>query len=652
MQPLPVQRPPHLQRLELIDAACARFESALKQGGRPSIQAFLDEAAAADRSDLLEELLLLEWTYREKRGERPIPKDDRQRFSALAGAVDSAWQRWLINWAEPSTNDLSANTIGSAGLPPPKSLPVPVLGGYEDLERLGEGAMGVVYRAHDVVLKRLVALKMLKTELVAATTTGRLRTEAEALARLQHPHIVQVHACVQAAGDHPVLVLEYVPGGTLDERLRGPLAVADAARLVAILARAVQAAHEAGVVHRDLKPSNVLMAAPLAGNAGTVLGGFPKVTDFGLAHLLDRDGGQALAGAVVGTPMYMAPEQAAGRTRDLGPKTDVWALGVILYRCLTGAMPFAGDNMLDTLERIKNDVPRRGEMPAELEAICLRCLEKQVDKRSTAAALAEMLERFLAGPHVPVPVRKRQRSWAIAAGVVCCITLAVLLWPRNQAPSSSSGSAEVADSNLPAAPLKASLVVKVFHHKDKVWRSLGTQGALPARKDDLVRVQVKLDRPACSYLLLLTSQGEVIPLYPWNEEMEVKVGDADSPPPVRREQAWSNPRKENWGWPMDDKPGLETLLLLVRDEPLPAGFKLRRLLGEVPAGDKAALGDKREAVLLALDRGAAQPESFLSLHRGIGRQAREADEALAQLMARLKETFMVQRAARFAHVAD
>jgi eukaryotic-like serine/threonine-protein kinase len=143
------------------------------------------------------------------------------------------------------------------------------------------------------------------------------------LATLQHPHIVGVFGWEEPAGEAPLLVLEYVPGDTLEKRLKGRrLGPAEAARLVAVLARAVQAAHAAGVVHRDLKPANVLMAPPVEGNAGTVLGGFPKVSDFGLARVQAEEGGQTLSGLVLGTPAYMAPEQAAGR-RDVGPAADV-----------------------------------------------------------------------------------------------------------------------------------------------------------------------------------------------------------------------------------------------------------------------------------------------------------------------------------------
>jgi serine/threonine protein kinase len=261
--------------------------------------------------------------------------------------------------------------------------------------------MGVVYRAIDSRLKRPVALKMIRPDLLSSERLNRFRIEAEALARLQHPHIVQVHAW-EEHDRRPVLVLEYVAGGSLEDRLgEEPLAPREAARLVAMLARAVAAAHRAGVVHRDLKPANVLMADPVAGNSGTLRWGFPRISDFGLAQLADHDGEATLSGMVMGTPTYMAPEQAAGRTRDVGRPADVWALGVILYRCLTGEAPFRGTNALETVHLVLTVAParpshKRAGLPAALEAVCMACLDKEPGRRPTAEKLADWLDRFLA----------------------------------------------------------------------------------------------------------------------------------------------------------------------------------------------------------------------------------------------------------------
>src|SRR5262245_30991858 len=206
----------------------------------------------------------------------------------------------------------------------------PLVPGYEVLGELGRGGMGVVYKARQAGLNRVVALKMvLAGGHAGPAELARFRVEAEAVARLQHPNIVGVFE-VGEAGGRPFLSLEFCPEGSLEQRLGGtPLPPEEAARLVETLAGAMHAAHRTGVVHRDLKPANVLLGAD----------GTPKVSDFGLAKRLGEAAGQTATGAVLGTPSYMAPEQAEGR-KDVGPAADVYALGAILYECLTGRPPF------------------------------------------------------------------------------------------------------------------------------------------------------------------------------------------------------------------------------------------------------------------------------------------------------------------------
>jgi serine/threonine protein kinase len=219
--------------------------------------------------------------------------------------------------------------------------PVP---GYEIMGELGRGGMGVVFKARQVRLERLVALKMIKAGAGAGPEqVARFRAEAEAVARLQHPNIVQIHEVGEHRG-HPFFSLEFVEGGSLAQRIAGaPFAARAAAELVETLARAVHFAHERGIIHRDLKPSNVLLTPD----------GAPKITDFGLAKQLGDDAGQTLSGVILGTPSYMAPEQAGGRNQEIGPATDVYALGAILYELLTGRPPFRASSALDTLEQVQ-----------------------------------------------------------------------------------------------------------------------------------------------------------------------------------------------------------------------------------------------------------------------------------------------------------
>jgi len=279
-----------------------------------------------------------------------------------------------------------------------------VLPGYEILEEAGRGGMGVVYKARQLALKRIVALKViLGGGHASAVDRGRFKAEAEAVARLQHPGIVQIHEIGEYNG-LPYFVLEFCEGGTLAARLAGtPLPPVEAARLVEQLARAVQAAHQAQVIHRDLKPTNVLLTAD----------GTPKVTDFGLAKNLD-EAGQTHSGAVVGTASYMAPEQAAGRSKDVGPATDVWALGAILYEVLTGRPPFKAVTTFDTIAQVLDTDPvsprqLQPTVPRDLETICLKCLRKERHRRyTTALDLAEDLGRF----QRQEPVTARPVGWA------------------------------------------------------------------------------------------------------------------------------------------------------------------------------------------------------------------------------------------------
>jgi WD40 repeat protein len=307
----------------------------------------------------------------------------------------------------------------------------PAVPGYDLLLELGRGGMGVVYRAQHLALKRIVALKMILAGAGADDEDlTRFRAEAEAVARLQHPNIVQIYEVGQHDG-RPYCALEFVDGGSLAEKVgHTPQPARYAAAVVQALARAVHYAHQQGIVHRDLKPANVLLTQQ----------GTPKVTDFGLAKRLDDDSGRTASGAILGTPSYMAPEQAAGRTKEIGPLADVYALGAILYELLTGRPPFQGATLFDTLEQVRHrePVPPRQLDPAaprDLETICLKCLQKEPRKRyASAQELADDLRRFLGGE----PIRARSvgrverigrwcRRYPLVAGLGTAFVLSLVL---------------------------------------------------------------------------------------------------------------------------------------------------------------------------------------------------------------------------------
>jgi serine/threonine protein kinase len=345
----------------------------------------------------------------------------------------------------------------------------PVVPGYEILEVLGRGAMGVVYKARHRNLKRMVALKMiLAGDQANDLERDRFRVEAEAAAQLQHANIVQVYEVGEQNGCS-FLSLEYVNGGSLKERLRGtPQPVQAAAELVQVLAQAMDYAHRKGIVHRDLKPANVMLmqtgpsgprtlSTPSSGGRGwggswlsqpgasestltatplvDQLYGIPKIADFGLAKQLEGDSSQTRSGTILGTPSYMAPEQAAGRSKDVGPLADQHALGAVLYELLTGRPPFHGATMLETLEQVRFQEPvppsrLQPKVPRDLENICLKCLQKEPSKRYPhASALAEDLHRFIRGEPIlarPVSAPERVLRWCRRNPRVATLTGSVI----------------------------------------------------------------------------------------------------------------------------------------------------------------------------------------------------------------------------------
>jgi WD40 repeat protein/serine/threonine protein kinase len=355
-------------------------------------------------------------------------------------------------------DDVSAATTGATDAPPrTAAAPVwPTVAGYEILGELGRGGMGVVYKARQIKLNRLAALKMILAGAHAGVLQlERFRTEAEAVARLQHPNVVQIYEIGEQDG-LPFFSLEFVDGGSLADKLAvTALPARQAAEVTAALAQAMHAAHQRGIIHRDLKPANVLLD-----RAGT-----PKITDFGLAKKLDEAGGHTHTGAIMGTPSYMAPEQAEGRTQEIGPAADIYALGAILYETLTGRPPFKSATLVDTLVQVRTQepvTPRQllPNLPRDLNTICLKCLEKEPCRRyATAGELADELKRWLAGEPIqarPTPVWERIGKWikrrpaiAVLLAAVVAVTLlgfALVTWQWQRAESERDKAAHLAEA--------------------------------------------------------------------------------------------------------------------------------------------------------------------------------------------------------------
>lgn len=454
-----------------LRSACAELGRRLRAGEPCAAEDFLDaEPDLADRPEAALELIYTEFAVREELGQRPAPFDWLTHFPAYRERLDRLLHvHERLRLDAPTDPELGFHTPtpldAPAGGPPAGPPPA----GYELLEEVGRGGMGVVYKARQVGLNRLVAVKMILAGGHAGPEQrARFRTEAEAAARLQHPHIVQVFEVGERDG-YPYLAQEYIDGESLARRLgRGPLPAREAAQLAEDLARAVQHAHERGVLHRDLKPANVLFQGPIPGSDGacsppagtscmTVTAPLvPKIIDFGLAKQLvaGPDGGPTCTGAVLGTPGYMAPEQAAGRTDEVGTGADVYGLGAVLYECLTGRPPFQGGTDLDTLQMvlaIEPVPPRRlrPNCPRDLETICLKSLHKSPRRRyDSAGALADDLGRFLRGELIrarPTGAWEYAAKWAkrrpaVAALLAAVVALAVggaaavtVLWRQAEA---------------------------------------------------------------------------------------------------------------------------------------------------------------------------------------------------------------------------
>ncbi len=479
-----------------------------RQGQRVPAEAYLQlYPPLSANSDVAFDLVYGEYLLRKELGETPAAEEYRWRFPQYAEQLDRqvALDASLDEDADDATTEEFVARSRS-GAPEENQfgavfdLQRPKVPGYEILEELGRGGMGVVYKARQAALGRLVALKIIRAGSGAdPSDLGRFLNEARAAARLQHPHVVQVHEIGTHAGQ-PYIALEFVDGGSLADLLSSrPLPPRESAHLVAVLADTMHAAHQQGIVHRDLKPANILLRKVDAlrtkdGSDSVVIlhasSFMPKVADFGLAKQLPghAEAGSGAAtltqtGMVLGTPQFMAPEQAAGRTREVGPLSDVYALGAIMYASLTGRAPFVGaqlDVMLQVLE--EDPVPLRrlnASVPRELETVCLKCLSKDPRKRyASARDLADDLRRYLQGKPVlarPTGIAERAWKWAkrrpAVASVfgVTALALVVLLIGAlyynaqlRRLLSTAQGAEQRADANAQVANVQRGLALEAL----------------------------------------------------------------------------------------------------------------------------------------------------------------------------------------------
>jgi tetratricopeptide (TPR) repeat protein len=394
---------------KLLDSILDRQHHSLREGNRPTIDSLLDGTPFAGDNEARLDLLYNEIVTLEELGESPSLDDYVTRYPELEQDLQVHFE--IHRAVSANFLELTSSPVGDTWPQHAEAgyLPGTCIDDYEIVGQVGQGGMGIVFRAHDHRLRRDVALKMFQPDRAPTPREAqRFQTEAEAMARLAHPNIVPIFEVGVSKG-RPFLALELAERGTLTDQLqRTVFSPTAAARLIETLARAVDHAHRQQVIHRDLKPANILFTAD----------GTPKITDFGLAKVLENDPRSlrdaTRTGEPMGTPRYMAPEQASGQTDRIGPATDIYSLGTLLYECLTGTPPFVATSVVETMQMIRNDAPvsparhKRG-IPRDLITICLKCLEKDPARRyPTAASLAEDLHCFQFGRPI---LARRTPAW-------------------------------------------------------------------------------------------------------------------------------------------------------------------------------------------------------------------------------------------------
>lgn len=416
---------------QLLDQQTSLWES----GQRPNITTLLGNINSSQRDDVCLDLIYNEVILREGMGEHPSLEEYIAAFPDLTNALTAQFEvhraisdGLLVDTQKNGPSDTQPSPDSNSGSNVTESI-----SGYEILREIGRGGFAIVYQARNKSLRRDVAIKMFQPgRIPSRRELQRFRSEATAVARLNHPSIVQIFEIGEWAGV-PYLALELIEGGTLARKLeRALLPPLAAAKLIEKLSRAIQHAHDRGVIHRDLKPANILFGG----------GDEPKVADFGLAKLLESDERSWEAtrtGEPIGTPRYMSPEQATGQTAKIGKSSDIYSLGVLLYECLTGQAPFVASSVIETLKKIASDEPQsprrlQPSIPRDLATICLNCLQKNPLRRyQSAEDLADDLLRFQQGKAIHAkPTPTWEHLWKAcrrrpAEAVLIAITTIVIL---------------------------------------------------------------------------------------------------------------------------------------------------------------------------------------------------------------------------------
>ncbi|MFO0878187.1 MAG: protein kinase [Gemmataceae bacterium] len=534
------------------------------------------------------------------------------------------------------------------------------IGRYRIQGMVGQGGMGVVLKAHDPELNRLVAIKLpiLGGQGTQATMRRhRFLREARAAAAIAHPNVCSIHDVGELNGQ-PFVVMTFIEGESLAERLhREPtgLPLAEAVRLIRGVAEGLAVVHAAGIIHRDIKPGNILIDPT----------GKPVLTDFGLARVLEDTDHATVEGAVMGTPAYMAPEQAAGRTAEIGPPTDVYGLGAVLYHLLTGRPPFSGPT-LSVLVKVQQETPTglrgiRPDLDPRLIAMVERAMARTPNLRyPNACSLAADLTALADAPPL------RGRSWRTAhlgaiAAIAGCLAIGIGLVVRSRpatptpsptTPQTVATPAVLEPSPTPESPLEAEFSMVVWSSQPNgTKRGIPIQHptARPLLTDEKVQFRIRFNRPSYAYLAWVTPTAEVLLLHPGNGRSVSPIADALPPvnTPVRE---LMSPSDAESGWELDETIGAETIVLMARSTPLPPNVELRQLIGRV---DGTVRDRAEEFYWLTLEPGATVARynlpGFGSKLRGPRLTPQRIDTPFLGLMKRLHTHFDHIEVIRFHH---
>ncbi|MGE0758764.1 MAG: serine/threonine-protein kinase [Pirellulaceae bacterium] len=548
------------QAAERVDRQCVAFEDAWQSGGEPDLETWLVNGEVSERAELFRELLLVDCEYRRKRGQALTADQYAARFPDFRALIDQV---------------LGQHRVEVSG----ELLPGQQIGRYVVEQALGSGSFGHVYLAWDQELRRCVALKTPRVE--GSVNLDAMETfieEARTASHINHPVIVPVLDVIRQPNGIPVIVMAYIDGCSLRDRIRlQQLSVRECVDVLIQVADAIDFAHRRGFVHRDLKPHNILFDGA----------GRPHITDFGLA-IHERDQ-YARAGESAGSLPYMSPELLRGDSQWLDGRSDIWALGVMLYEMLTRRLPFGGGTVDEMSVEIFSRDPKpprqiNADIPPEVERICLTCLAKRMgDRFATAGDLAAALrhtqqeqpgrDESLPGDRKSPPPRtwRERPALVITLVVLACVAAVSSLLCLNRGDSPSSTVAATAPGTAVVNDITLSVWSDSGAYRGLVSRT--ESSAIPLRAGDRVRLNVDLNRPAYMYVFWVGTDGEVTPVYPGHP------GEWNSWPETRPVRAIQLPSEADAAWPVvPGAGGSETIIVAVTDQPLPRNADLESRL--------------------------------------------------------------------------